>query len=235
MRKIALLFIQIIFISSAYGQSTEYSLHLNSGLFSFEGASTISNTFIIERTSNGAYTNNPFGSNYALLYGLSTQVQRVTRGNLIFGLQGGYEALRSSVNITHVVERDNAGAMTPASGNTIFKHSSINVYPNLGYRFSIQGLNLDITAGPEVGLLLNSKEIGEAQLENGTTIKTDYNRYNPDNDYRIRSSLTVHYKRWGISAGYSHGLNNYMSGYVGGPTEAFSRFIRFGVAYKIFN
>lgn len=33
MRKIALLFIQIIFISTAYGQGTEYSLHLDSGLF----------------------------------------------------------------------------------------------------------------------------------------------------------------------------------------------------------
>jgi hypothetical protein len=233
MRKLALLFIQIIFISSAYGQNTEYSLHLNSGFFSFGGSSTTSNTIMIERRfSNDAYTNNPFGRNYAVSYGLSGQIQRVTKGKFIIGFQSGFEAMRSSVNITDVA--DYSGNLIPASGNTVFKHSFINIYPNLGYRFNVQGLNLDLTIGPEVGVILNSKEIGDAQLSDGTTVKTNYDRHKPENDYRIRSSLTIHYKNWGFSTGYSYGLSNYMSGYVGGVNKATSRFIRLGIEYRIF-
>jgi hypothetical protein len=37
----------------------------------------------------------------------------------------------------------------------------------------------------------------------------------------------------GMSVGYSYGLRNYLRDYVGGKNGEFSRFIRFGLAYRI--
>lgn len=228
MRKLGLLLLSFVIITTAQAQDTEYSIHLNSGLFSFGGESTTAQTYINQRSDGSAYTNNPYGSNNALSYGLTVQAQHVTQNRFVFGLQSGYEILRSSVHIIGL------NAQVDASGNTIFQHTFVNVYPFLGYRFSVHHFEFDVTVGPEVGLPLSSKEIGKATLEDGSTISTNYERNMPNTDYRLRSSATVHYKKLGLSVGYSYGLYNYRSGWVGGSNKAYARFIRFGISYELF-
>lgn len=234
MRILGLLLLQLLFIASAYGQSIEFSAHLNSGLFSFAGETATESSFIIVDDVGGSesnYTNNPFGSNNAVSYGLAGQFLRVTSGDVVFGLQTGFELLRSSVQINSV---NTPFTSSPASGNTILRHSFINVHPKVGYRSSIQDFNIDITVGPEVGFLLGSKEFGKAGLDNGNTVKTETERTVSGNDYRLRSSLSVNHKKWGLSIGYSHGLRNYKGSTLGTSNRAYSRFIRFGISYKLF-
>ena len=229
MKKLGLLLLSLFIINTAYGQETEYSVHLNSGLFSFGGESATAISWIDHRMNGPNRTNNPYGSNNALSYGLMAQAQRVTQSQFVFGLQTGYEVLRSSVQITDI------NAVIDASGNTIFRHSFINIYPYLGYRFSVRDFDIDVKLGPEAGLPTSSKENGEATLhDDGSTITTNYERNMPDTDYRLRSSATIHYQKWGFSVGYSYGLYNYRSGWIGGTNKAYSRLIRLGVSYKLF-
>jgi hypothetical protein len=235
MKKFLLLSIIFLFSSSAYSQITEFYLHFNSGLFSFGGESASKNTIINEKArANSVYINNPFGSRNALSYGLSAQIQRVTTTKFIFGLQSGFEVLRDKVNIIGVSERNNEGKITPASGNTFSNSGYINIYPNLGRRFILQNVNHDLTAGPEIGFPIYSREKGKATFLNGKIKKISYKRDKPPVDYRVRLSLTAHYKKWGISTGYSFGLRNYAGGYVGGSNFANARFIHFGISYELF-
>jgi hypothetical protein len=54
----------------------------------------------------------------------------------------------------------------------------------------------------------------KATLANGNIVKINYKRDKPSIDYRLRLSLTAHYKKWEISTGYSFGLRNYEEEYV---------------------
>ncbi|MEX0721791.1 MAG: hypothetical protein WD059_14045 [Balneolaceae bacterium] len=230
MKNLSLLIIQFLFITSIYGQGNEYSVHLNSGLFSFGGESATQNT-MINVGANHAYTNNPFGSKKALSYGLAGQYQRVTESNILLGIQSGYEKLRSRVTIDRVfVTYDGSSS---ANGRTYFEHNFINLYPFVGYRFTVQNLNVDLALGPEFGFHLSSREKGEATTDDGSTFKTDYERNDPGRDFRIRPSLTFHYKNWGVSTGYSFGLHNYLEGSIGGVNKAYAQLIRFGITYKL--
>lgn len=234
MRKLGLLLLPFIFISTAFGQSTEFSVHLNSGLFSFGGESATANSIIIvsDVASQGNYTNNPYGTNKTLSYGLSAQFQRITNYKLIFGLQSGYEVLRSQVKIDDV-SGEFPDPPSSASGQTIFKNGFISLYPNIGQRFNFKNLDIDLTIGPELGFNVVSREKGEATTNNDIVIETDRERNGLDTDYRLRSSLTIYYKKWGISTSYSYGLSNYSSDLVGANKEQYSRFLRFGVTYRI--
>ncbi len=235
MRKLGLLLLPFIFISTAFGQSTEFSVHLNSGLFSFGGESATANSIIIvsDVASQGNYTNNPYGTNKTLSYGLSAQLQRITNNKLILGLQSGYELLRSEVRIDDV-SGEFPDPPSSASGQTTFKNGFISLYPNIGQRFNFKNLDIDLTIGPELGFNVVSREKGEATTNNDIVIETDRERNGFDTDYRLRSSLTIYYKKWGISTGYSYGLSNYSSDLVGANNrEQYSRFLRFGVTYRI--
>jgi hypothetical protein len=234
MRKFGLLFLPFIFLSTVYGQSTEFSVHVNSGLSSFGGESATESSIIINSDvgSAGNYTNNPYGTKKKLSYGLSAQFQRITNSNLIIGLQSGFEVLRSQVTIDDVAG-DFPDPPSSASGQATFTNGFINLYPNIGQRFNINDLNIDLTVGPELGFNVVSREKGEATTNNNIVLKTDRERNHANTDFRLRSSLTAYFKNWGISTGYSYGLSNYSGDLTGGNREQFSRFIRFGIAYRI--
>ncbi len=229
---IFLIFLPLLFITTAYGQHSEFSLHLNSGLFSFAGESTTAYSTIVvnDAGSEGHYTNNPYGSQKTFSYGLTAQFKRISKYKLTYGLEAGYELLRSQVKIDNV-----AGVFPPssASGETTFKNGFIVFHPAIGRRFSLNNLNIDLTIGPELGFNVVSREKGEATTNNSITIKTDRKRNVPGTDFRLRSSLIIYYQNWGISTGYSYGLRNYSNNIVGGNRERFSRFIRFGVTYRM--
>lgn len=234
MKKIGLFILPFIFLTTAYGQTTEFSVHFNSGLSSFGGESAAENSIIIvsDLSTVGNYTNNPYGKKKMLAYGLSAQIQRISSSSLIFGLQSGYEVLRSQVSINDVAG-EFINPPTDVSGQTTFKNGFITVYPNLGRRFNFNDLNIDLTAGPELGFNVSSRERGEAITNNDIVIKTDRERNHADTDFRLRSSLTVYYKNWGLSTGYSYGISNYSGELVGANRERFSRFIRFGITYRV--
>lgn len=234
MKKIGLFVLSYIFLSTAYGQTTEFSIHLNSGLSSFGGESATKNSIIIvsDLSTVDNYTNNPYGTKKRLAYGLTAQIQRIGSTGLIFGLQSGYEVLRSRVDINDI-SGEFSNPPTAVSGQTTFKNGFIMVYPYLGKRFNYNGLHIDLTAGPELGFNVISREKGEATTNDDIVIKTDRERNPADTDFRLRSSLTVYYKNWGLSTGYSYGIRNYSGALVGANRERFTRFIRFGITYRV--
>ena len=234
MKKFGFLFLSLFIITSARAQSTEYSLHLNSGLFSFGGESATRSSIIIvsDVATIDNYTNNPYGKRKALSYGLAGQITRVTENRLVAGLQAGYEILRSRVRINGVSGEFTVTPEMP-SGNTVLSLGFINLYPHAGKRFIWNEIEADLTIGPEFGFNTFAREKGKAELGNDITIETDTERNNSGTDIRARSSLTVYYKNWGISTGYSYGLHNYSENLTGAEREHYSRFVRFGITYRL--
>jgi hypothetical protein len=235
MRTAVFILFQFLLLPASYGQSLEYSVHLNSGLYSYAGNSSVSHTFVTERSnSNDVYTNNPYGSNNAISYGLSAQIQRVTENDFFLGVQSGFEVLRSSVQVAQIFSHQYSNSSVSVSGSTKLRLQNINVYPYWGYRLNIKGNDLDVQIGPEMGFILDSRELGEVQAKDGTTYTIENPESHPDMDVRLRASLSFHYKRWMFNSGYSFGVRNFKAGMVGGPVfTAFSRYLRLGIAYRI--
>lgn len=234
MKKFTFLLLTFFLATTVSAQNTEYSIHLNSGLFSFGGESATRSSFIIvsDVATIDNYTNNPYGKEKTFSYGLAGQIQRISNRNFILGLQAGYEVLRSQVQITRV----SGEFLEPPevrSGQTTFTHEFIHLYPHVGQQFSINPFTVDFTLGPEFGFNLSSRENGEATTESDFNVKTDTERNDPGTDLRIRPALTVSYQNWGISAGYSFGLHNYSKDLIGGERKRYSRLIRVGVHYQI--
>ncbi|QIP14191.1 outer membrane beta-barrel protein [Spirosoma aureum] len=232
---VVLLLITIQTTNLSVGQSTESILALNSGLFSFHGVSAEKNSQI-NLASNGStgYTNNPFGAKNGLSYGLSYQIQHITRGNFMTGISIGYENLRSKLTIDRVNGYDNTGTFQEVvAGQTYLSNNLINAFPFLGYRLKRNQFSIDLIGGLDIGYLLSSREKGEATGINGKTYSTSLDRTGLKTDLRPRVQVSGFYGRIGVYAGYAYGLRNYRSGWVGGRNECNAELIRFGILYKL--
>jgi hypothetical protein len=222
-------------MSSAYGQNTELGISLNSGLFSFTGRSAAGTSFI---NSNGmafpSYTNNPYGSRVGWCDGLSMDLKRVTNGRVLLGISLGYEELRSRVSLASVAVTNQALEYSVAAhGHTDLISRFINLFPSIGYRLLQKKLTVDLTGGLDLGYCLSAEEKGKAFASNGEIYATSRDRKTISADIRPRLQLSTGLRRSTIYLGYSYGLINYVSDYVGGVNSAYSRFIRFGLQYRL--
>lgn len=234
MKKYTLLFFGTLAAHLGYGQQTEISAHLTSGAANFRGSSVAGSSFIVssQTAGAGAYTNNAYGSRVTFSYGVAGQVQRLTAGSrTLVGVQAGYELLRSRVQIAGVVDRTNR--LVPTVGKSTLTNSFINVHPFFGRRFDFPKVDLDLTAGPEMGLLLHSQEKGEALSPAGRRYTTSLGHDHPELDVRLRANLTAHVQNVGLSLGYSYGLTNYRKSELGGTGEAYSQVFRVGLSYRL--
>jgi hypothetical protein len=242
MKTKVLIFITSLILSNLYAQKTELRVSLNSGLFSFSGQSAERTSQLnIYNQSNSGYTNNPYGSKNGLCYGFSLNLKRITKQNTIYGLDFGYETLRSKISI-NIVSGDFVsifmGNPIPmggkvASGETFLNSNLLNLNPFVGHRFNSKKFPIDLVGGFDIGYVLSSKEIGNATAVDGTKYSSSVGRKTINIDFRPRIQVSTDYKKIGLYLGYSLGLVNYKSGYVGGTNEAFSKLIRFGITYKI--
>jgi len=238
MKKTVLTLIIIFILTRVFAQRMEYSLSFNSGLFSFAGRSSGSTSFINSYASSTAlnpYTNNPYGSKNGLCYGISANAKRVTKMNIIYGIDLGYEMLRSQTTINAVYDHTIAISTTlsPASGKTNIDFSFINMQPFAGYRFTMRPVYIDITAGVDVAHCLSAREKGNATTTTALAYNTSVDRKTITTDIRPRIQLAAGYKKWGVYTGYSLGQVNYLKGYVGGTNESYSRIFRFGITYRL--
>jgi hypothetical protein len=233
MKAIVLLPLGLLAAHVGYAQKTEFSGHLTSGFATFRGPSAESSSLIIlpRQAGSGPYTNNAYGTRPGLSYGAALQVQHITPQHTVVGVQAGYEQLRSKVRIDNVFDRNFATIRT--DGTTTLTNSCINVHPFIGHRFVAGKVDVDLTVGPEVGLL-RSHEQGSATTAQGVRYSTDLNREHPTADLRGRANLTAYYHRAGLSLGYSTGLTNYRAGYVGGTNELYSQVFRLGLSYRLY-
>lgn len=234
MRKITLFILLVLTAHLSYGQQTEFSIHLNSGFGAYRGDAAVSESSINEAPFGGEpRTGNPNGSKPGLSYGLAGQLQRVGKKESIWGVQGGYEILRSRVRINYFIPVA-INILYPVEGSTTLANHFVNLHPYFGHRFNLRAFNLDLMAGPEVGWLHRSHEKGKAEGNiNNASIRTDLNRSHPDVDVRARVNLAASYKRTSLLLGYSYGLTSYRKNYDGGSNDLYLQAFRLGLAYRI--
>ncbi|MDD4741422.1 MAG: hypothetical protein RBR47_03450 [Bacteroidales bacterium] len=235
MQKTLFTIVTLCLVSVSYGQTTEFRISLNSGLFSFAGEDAEYVSFINynDRTESGN-TNNPYGSKGGLGIGLSGNIKRVSKENFIFGADLGYELLRSKTKINTI--HGNTGSSTyslDATGKTFLNSNFINLHLFMGHRLPANKINLDFTGGLEIGYCLNATEKGSATASDGTKYETSRDRKTIDYDIRPRVQIEANYKKVGAYIGYSFGLTNYKSNFDGGAFACYARLLRFGLTYQI--
>lgn len=229
-------------------QKLEVTVQANTGLFHFAGKSSTATTQVLQGSTTGDpmnRANNPYGSKNGFSYGGSVQVQTVSKGGFIVGLQGGYELLRSKVNvdkyspITTVLYGDYLpiAANDPrfaVTGHVAFQNQSINLNPYIGYRFQLNKVKLDILPGMDIGLILDTRDKGEVKDKEGRIYKVDYKRSKAPTDVRLRLGAAASYGRYGLNASFAHGLTNYMKDMVGDASfNAHSEYFRLGLSYRL--
>lgn len=232
--KLIVLFAFLV-LANIYGQKNELRVAFNSGLFSFNGksAATISQINLYTQSNTG-YTNNPFGSKNALFSGVSLNFKRASKNNFLYGVDFGYELLRSKIILESINSFDGTSTFKKeASGETFLNIKSLNLNPFLGYRFNINKFPLDLVGGFDIGYVLDANEKGEAIGTDGVKYSASINRKTISKDYRSRIQISSAYKNFGVYLGYCVGIANYKEDYVGGINEAYSKIIRFGMTYQI--
>lgn len=226
-----LFFFPFILVAITYGQSTEYSMQANTGYFYFSDGSP---TILLGLWGRKSYIHNPYGSGFALSYGVATQIQRITKKQIVLGFQLGTELLRSRVQVNEM-GAVGVGLAGPAKGHGILSMGFINLFPNIGRRFLLHSSVIDLTVGPEIGFIINSWERGIAKVKSPNfTYTTDYKIRESNIVLNIRSKLTEYWGKWGVSVGYSYGLHGYYkTTYRYDSERHFSHFITVGLVCKI--
>jgi hypothetical protein len=235
MQKTLLFLIFLLLLTHVTAQKTEFSIALNSGLLAFSGASAEKTTSINLNLSNNTstgYTNNPYGAKFGLGYGVSTNLKRITKDDIVIGCGLAYETLRSRISIDRI---DLGGDTTgiPASGQTYLRLNCINFNPQFGYRFYFNKIVFDIIGGFDMAYILSATEKGSALANNGTNYTTSRDRKTINVDFRPNAQFLAYYRKIGFSLGFAYGFANYRAGFLGGTNECFARLIRFGLAYRL--
>jgi hypothetical protein len=236
MKNALLSFFFLSLITQIYGQKTEFSIGLNSGLFSFKGASTASTSSInFDDRNRSGYTNNPYGSNSGLCYGISGNLRKVSKKNFIVGFDLGFERLRSKVFVD--VVNGFTGTSTYQSfgfGSSNLNLNCINLYPYFGKRFKAQKFSFDFLVGVDFAYIVSAYDKGSLFANNDATFEVSRERTTIDVDIKPRIQFGINYRRTGVYAGYSYGLANYHRGFDGALiNDSHSEMIRFGLMYKL--
>lgn len=234
MKKPLLCLLFLCSTSIGYAQTTEFSSRLNSGFFYFSGESVESTSQInYNLLKEDGYTNNPYGNRPTLSYGISASLSRITKSNIRFGIDVGYEVLRSNIDLDLVFLRDGINSTSEkVNGQTFLNNSFVNFFPSIGYRLTINSFVLDFDLGVDVANFLSSTEVGKAN-SNTRSYETERDRKNIESDVRGRYQLTISRDKIGAYFGFTNGIKSYKEGIIGGTNSAFSRMIRFGFVYKI--
>jgi hypothetical protein len=223
----------LLTVQFSFGQKKQMTFQFNSGLFSFDGKSATTTSFmnISDVSSISNYTNSPYGKKSGFSYGFGFQFQQVTSKNFIYGLQLSYESLSSKLTIDKAYGEI---TWTVEDGRTILTSNFINLFPSIGQRVKIfKDVDTDFLFGFDLGMGLSSKEKYSFTSNQGYKITGTNKAELPNLDLRPRIEIINYYKNFGLSVGYSYGLKNYQSGLIGGDREARARYLRFGLNYRL--
>ena len=220
-------------ISVLKAQTSEFSVQANTGLSHFLGTGTLNSTFLNADGQQHTGYPNGSGNKNAVIFGGNIQWQYTFKCNFLLGLQAGYEALGSKINISSVYSE---GVPMPATGSFTEHLNYINLNPFIGYRFDVDKVHLDVMPGLDIALGLNSKLTGKAVTNNNVVYSpSSVINGKPDDDVRIRLGLAAYYQRFGIIASYSRGLADFNSGEIAdAPVPAMHlEAFRLGISYQI--
>ena len=247
MKRNLLTLLSLFMIAQLQAQKFEFTAQANTGLFHYSGNATTSDSYILARPSEfQSYTNNPYGNKNAFSYGAALQAQYVTKGGFIAGLQAGYDILRSNEDITKVYPNyigsidkgyyDFAAIYNTVSGHTHLQRQYINLSPYFGYRIKMKKVKLDLLPGFDIGFNTASHEYGKASTVDGMVYRTDLDRGTQPADWRLKFTVQAGINKWGIFAGYAHGLTNFTANLLNDSpmaSTANSELFRVGISYRI--
>jgi len=247
MLKLLVSIVTFFLLLSVNGQKTEVSVSLNSGLFSFAGNSVKNGSAAEKDYTNTFYANNPYGARKGLGEGISVTLKRITKRNFIWGLDIGYESMKSRELVDTLFYTVDVLPYngTPATGKVFLKTSFFNVFPYFGKRIVLKKVSIDVGAGIEFGLVNTSNESGRIDKE--YSVQSDMSHALASIDFRTRLQVSVNYHRYGGYLGYSWGQSDYGGSTGGGCSPGpgyqpspnvnykyYSRIIRFGISYRLF-
>ena len=221
--------------TAVQAQHTEFSLHATSGYYSYRGESATGTTRIYggqPQIGVSDYVDNPYGNRFTLSYGGGIQTQRITAHQLVWGAHAGYEWLRSRAHVDYLLTTRIA---EPVRSHVTLTNRFINTHVFGGKRFTAGVCKIDATMGPEIGLLLQSRERSTASAAD-VTLQADNKLFKYINaDIRVRLNATAYYQRFGLSSGYSYGLTNYLPDYDGllVGRKLYSQMVRVGLIYRL--
>jgi hypothetical protein len=216
----------------AYGQKTEISFNVYSGLFSFRGEGSSSKSWINDNPyiSPEKYTSNPYGKKSGFSYSLELQGQRVTKTKNIYGIGISFETLTSKVNIDTVTQNGFIYWQYSADGKTSLKNMFVTLNPYVGHRYFYHKMSFNILAGFDLAFCLNSKETGSATASNKSYVTVENNKPKPSIDFRPRIQIKTQINKYGFLVGYSLGLTNYQTQ---NTPKAYSSYLRLGLSYQL--
>lgn len=218
--------------SNAYCQETELQVTGSMGLFRFKGASAEADSYINIIEDESGYTNNPFGSRPGLSWSGTATLQRVTKPGVVLGVEAGYVFQQSKTNIIGVMEPEASTPIVTGKGSSNLTTQGLVVFPHLGYQVSINTIKISVITGLEPFFISKGEENGSAKAD-GVTYRAYSERNSLDTDIRGKIQIGLSRGKFGVQAGYIHGLANYRDGYVGGTNLAFGRLILLGVSYSL--
>jgi hypothetical protein len=231
MKKAILSLLFIFSILQLKAQSLEVSVQAGTGVSHYVGAGTVSSTVLnINGQQHTGYPNGD-GNRNATIFSGDIQLQYAFKCNFILGLQMGYEALGSKVDITGI----STNPLTPATGSFTDRLNYINLNPFVGYRFNLKNVSLDVMPGLDFAIGTSGKQTGKAIADDNVVYNSSSLNGKPDADVRAKLGLAAYYKKFGITASYSHGFVDFNSGLLAdGPVPSMRiEIFRLGLSYRI--
>lgn len=207
MKKIYLVLCCTFSILTLYAQQNEANVLINSGFFNFSGSSANKSSYFMKKFDYVCYTKNPYGNTPTLSYGLSFNYKRHLKSNIIFGIDFGYEILKSKVDINSIKPE----LTDAAEGKINLSQNILDIFPFVGYRINLNKNNkIDFTGFIEMANLFSSREKGNATLLSNSKVYYSDNRNDKINtDFKARIQAGFYQKNLGFYIGYSYGLSNY--------------------------
>lgn len=213
-------------------QKTEFSVQLNASASYFSGSAADKTTLIsVSDTGGDHYLGQNYGTKPGLGYGFGLQLQRVTAGRMLLGVQVTAEQLRSKLDVIGV--ESFSPTISEAEGDATTKLNAYNLQPYVGYRISTSFADFDLTLGSDVGFIYKTKFHGEATLDNGNTLEASNETDSEELDIRPRAGIAAYKGHFGLALSYAHGLTNYRGDWDGGNSELYSRVFRLGLLYRL--
>lgn len=222
-------FVLALVFTTGFAQKWEVYTNLYSGVHFFRGSGSGSNSWLALHTPTDTkgYLTDPFGKKTGFNYAAEIQVQKLTKGKLIWGSSLAFESLASQVAIQYMHPAPYASALNPVSGTGVLRNNFITLTPFVGKRLLLGKSFFDVSVGSDLGLLLESKESGKA-TGTGKTFTVQLTDRRTRLDIRPRLQIKVQLHQFGIAAGYSLGIRNYLD-----YDKVYSNFARLGLSYRL--
>lgn len=235
MKKYGIYLLILVCSNDVNAQNIELKAQLYSGFFSFSGNAATKTSPMVHNpyTSPQISTTRPYGTKPGGSAGVGLQFSLVTKAKVVMSISAAYESLGSNTDIDSLYDIGVVYNRYAASGKTKHRANFLSFRPELGYRFKLPGIKIDLHAGINIAHTLKTTETGTATF-NGNNNHSSNSTTHPATDTRPTIGISLQHKKAGFDISYEWGLKNYYGIYIGGTQpEAYSRFLRLGLSYRL--